>query len=77
MKNRNRGKKINIILLKNKIPDHLIIIIEVVCNINNKTMSIKNMTTSQTDQFDTVTTDQFDTVTTDQLHTVTNSKLST
>ena len=45
MKNRNRGKKINIKLLKNKIPDHLIIIImEVVCNINNKTMSIKNNT---------------------------------
>ena len=44
MKNRNRGKKITIIL-QNKIPDHLIIIIiEVVCNINNKTMSIKNIT---------------------------------
>ena len=49
MKNRNRGKKINIILLKNKIPDHLIIIIiEVVCNINNKTMSIKNITNRST-----------------------------
>ena len=46
MKNINRGKKKNIILLTNKIPDHLIIIIEVVglCTINNKTMSIKNIT---------------------------------
>ena len=44
MKNRNRGKKINIILLKNKFPDHLIIKIEVVCNINKKTMSIKSIT---------------------------------